>query len=152
MIVSLTLGIIAFFRHKKQLAAENAQAAQAANVVQDPGFTEGEFAEGEETEGEKSCEEPADSPILRCADPDVKHRVLLESAVDGHTVTYRQVKKVNELVIDDNVYDQYEAIVEFPHALKATIDGHQYEAGLDSTNHSYISFDGEVVAQKFRFI
>lgn len=89
------------------------------------------------------------SAIIRIADTSVKSRTLLEADAVGHTVTYRRVKRVNELVIDGNVYDEMEALIEMPHTLTANIDGHTIQVGYDGAN-SYLDVDGERVAKKFR--
>ncbi len=101
-------------------------------------------AEGEET--------PVDTMPIRIADMSVKHRVLLEVDVNGKHIVYRRVKKTNELVIGGHVYDEYEALMEFPHTLTAVIDGHVIEAGISSGSQSFITVDGELVAKKMRFI
>ncbi len=90
------------------------------------------------------------SGIIRNADLTVKARVLLEADALGHTVTYRRVKRVNELVIDGYVYDELEALIEPAHSLNAVIDGHEIEAGFDGNAHSYLKVDGETVAKKMR--
>ncbi len=94
----------------------------------------------------------SNSIAKRVADTEVKAKILLEADALGHKVTYRRVKKVNELVIDGYVYDELEATVEFPHTLTATIDGHTIVAGLDSVSQSYILLDGERIAKKLRLI
>lgn len=104
--------------------------------------------ETEQTEEVKEI--PLNSGIIRIADLDVKSRILLETNALGHTVTYRRVKRVNELVIDGNVYDEIEALVELAHSLKAQIDGHLIEVGFDGRVHSYLKIDGETVEKKLR--
>lgn len=91
-----------------------------------------------------------DTPMLRFADEDVKARVLLEAEAVGHKIVYRRVKRVNELVIDGRVYDEYVALAEFAHTLKACIDGHTVEAGMESSGQSFIVVDGQIVAKKLR--
>jgi len=99
---------------------------------------------------EEKTETAVNSPVLRPADNDVKSRILLEGEALGHAVAYRRVKKVNELVIDGNVYDEFEALVEMAHSLKAEIDGHLIEVGYNGIFHSYLKVDGEIVAKKLR--
>ena len=89
---------------------------------------------------------------LRRADTTVKHRVLLEATVDGYRICYRRVRKVNELVVNGIVYDEMKAVVEFPHDLTVTLDGHRIHAGLDEDDFSYIIVDGERIAEKKRWI
>lgn len=130
VIVSLALGINAYFKLKK-LSVE----------------------EVENTEIEQNVEEQEsleDLVILRIADTNVKARILLESNVQGHLVTYRRVKRVNELVVDGNVYDEIEVLIEFAHSLKAQIDGHLIEVGFDGKFHSYLKVDGQIVAKQLR--
>ena len=93
-----------------------------------------------------------DSTPLRPADTEVKARILLEAQISNHTVTYRRVKRTNELVIDGNVYDEYVALAELPHMLTARIGGHNFSAGTDNTSHSFIKMDGETVKTKIRLV
>ena len=97
-------------------------------------------------------ETPADSPILRQMDTEVKSRVLLDAEVYNYHIIYRRVKKTNELVINGNVYAEYIATAEMPHELTARVDGHQISAGLEMGSHSYISVDGNTVKRKMRWI
>lgn len=92
------------------------------------------------------------SPILRSGYLDEKYRVLLETEKDSLYITYRRVKKTNELVINNNVYDEYTALVEMPHTLTATFAGHKIEAGCDTASRSFIKIDGEIVAKKLRLV
>ena len=93
-----------------------------------------------------------DSTPLRLADTDVKARILLETDYFNHTITYRRVKKTNELVIDGKVYDEYTALVEKAHILTAVIDGHKIAVGIDNTSRSFINVDGETVKTKLRLV
>lgn len=92
----------------------------------------------------------ANTPALRIADMDVKARILCEVDAFGHHICYRRVKRVNELVIDGNVYDDVEMLVESAHALNARIDSNTYQAGYDGGTKSYIRVNGEKIAQKTR--
>ena len=92
-----------------------------------------------------------DTP-LRTAAKDVKCRILLEQAVGTYRICYRRVGKTNELVVNGMVYDEMTATIESEHELTATVDGHVIRVGLDNTNHSYVTFDGETVAKKIRWI
>ena len=110
----------------------------------------------ENSESEFSLENTYDTSMknsskLRIADPNVKARILLEAEAIGRHIEYRRVKHTNELVIDGNVYDEYEKKMEQPHELGAVIDGHTIIAGLNSNNYSYILVDGEEVARKMRW-
>ena len=94
-----------------------------------------------------------DSVRLRIADTMVKSKTLLEAEAFGHKIVYRRVKRVNELVVDGSVYDEYEALLERTHMLTAVIDGHSIAAGLDgSSRRSYIMVDGQTLASKLRLI
>lgn len=86
----------------------------------------------------------------RVADMEVKQRVLCETELEGHKIVYRRVKRVNELVVDGYVYDEYEALVEFAHELSAEIGGHKITAGFDGATKSYIDVDGQRIAKKTR--
>ena len=127
VIVSLSMGISACAKLKKLPEEETELSAAQQN--------EAYFG--------NSC-------MLRMADTEVKARVLLEANTLGHTVVYRRVKKVNELVVDGRVYDELEVVVETAHCLQARIDGHLIEAGYDGKSHSYLNVDGQRVTQKMR--
>ncbi len=132
VIVSLAMGINASSKLKK--------------------LTEEEVTVPEAEQTEKIVENDQNSEMIRMAESNVKSRILLEADVLGHTVTYRRVKRVNELVIDGKVYDEMEALFEFRHSLNAQIDGHTIEVGFDGKAYSYIEVDGEIVAKKMRLI
>lgn len=104
------------------------------------------------TEGEyqESVMPYQESNILRMADNDVKFRVLVEAEAEGHHIVYRRVKKVNELVIDGRVYDEYEALVEFQHKLCAYVGGHKFEAEYDGISSSLLYVDDKQIAKKLR--
>lgn len=89
------------------------------------------------------------SNVIRVADKDIKHRVLLEASALKYDICYRRVKHTNELVINGNVYDEIYGIMEYPHTLKAFIDGHYIVAGYTGT-HSFINVDDENIAKKVR--
>lgn len=107
---------------------------------------------GENIEQYGYSENRENSEVLRMADNEVKSRVLLEAEVPGYRIVYRRVKKINELVVNDRVYDEYEALIEVPHTLTALIDGHKIEVTYDTTSHMYIIFDGEQLAKKIRLV
>lgn len=88
------------------------------------------------------------TPLRRAED--VKHRVLLEGTYGSYQVVYRRVKRVNELVINGYVYDEYEALAERAHCLSANIEGHTIEMGFDGVSASYFRVDGQVKAKKTR--
>ena len=92
------------------------------------------------------------SEPLRWAQEDVKFRVFLEEEYNGHRVCYRRVKRVNELVIDGKVYDEYEALMELPHTLSARIDGHTYEVGYNQQSRVFFSVDGQKIKSKMRWV
>jgi hypothetical protein len=108
--------------------------------------------ESDDNEQQEQIDETIKTEPIRTADTYVKSRILIETEAFGHVITYRRVKRVNELVIDGNVYDEHTALVEFAHSLKANIDGHIIEAGFDGIAHSYLKIDGELVAQKVRIV
>lgn len=130
VIVSLTSGIFAHFKLRKMPEEEPA----------------------DEENGEATEETaPQSTPVLRIADLDAKCKVLLEAEKDSFVITYRRVKKVNELVINNVVYDEYEAIIESAHNLCAVVSNRTIEAGYDGLR-SYIKVDGEIIAKKLRLI
>ena len=104
----------------------------------------------EELESEEDA--PADSTPLRIADMSVKAKVFLEADANGRHVVYRRVKRTNELVINGQVYDEYEALIEGPHTLVAVLDGHVYTAGCNNASQAFIDVDEQRVAKKIRLI
>ncbi len=103
----------------------------------------------EPAEGETAA--PRQSSPIRRADEEVKHRVLLEVTQGTYRICYRRVKRVNELVINGWVYDEYEALMETGHTLTAYLDGHCIQAVFDDrTSQSRIFFDENEVARKMR--
>ena len=89
---------------------------------------------------------------IRWADPEVKHRVFLEAEAAGCRITFRRVKKVNELVINGYVYAEMEMLMEPSHMLSAVVNGHLIQAGYESAgSYSYINVDGVQVAKKMIF-
>ncbi len=97
----------------------------------------------------KNC---INDPGIRQADEAVKYRVLLEANPQGYRICYRRVKHINELVVNGIVYDEYKALLEFPHNLSVSLNGHTIEAGLDEYDHSYILLDGQRIIEKRRLI
>lgn len=91
-----------------------------------------------------------DSPILRNMDRDVKNRILAETEYSGHKIVYRRVGKVNELIVDGAVYDEYSARMEMPHELYATVAGLAICVGYNGTK-SFIVVNGVEVVSKIRW-
>ena len=82
-----------------------------------------------------------DTPPLRNADKVKKEKILLSASVKDFCVIYRRIRFVNELVVNGKVYDEKKAVLEFPHNLFASIDGHTVEAGYSDDSDSYIRID-----------
>ncbi len=145
VIVILAMGINAHYKLRKM---------PAENVMIEAEFTEIPTDESGESvaaiEGEKKT--IPDSTPMRPADTDVKAKILLEAEVYGHQITYRRIKRTNELVIDGDVYGEYSALAEMPHILTAKIGGHEFAAGMDNSSHSFILVDGQIVKTKLRLI
>ena len=107
---------------------------------------------------EEEIEEPKDvliqpirsTPMRRMED--VKARILLEEEVVGNHIVYRRVKKVNELVVNDYVYDEYEALMELPHTLRAEVNGHIIEISYEANAYINLKVDDELVKRKLRLI
>ena len=131
IIVSLSIGIHAHFKLKKLPPDEQSENVEIEQV-------------------EQETEDVQNSCAIRTAEKNIKSRTLLEGRAFGHTVVYRRVKKVNELVIDGDVYDEYTALFETAHSLKATIDGHEIEMGYDGKLYSYFKIDGKLASKKIR--
>lgn len=92
------------------------------------------------------------STVLRMADTEEKARTLLEAEENGYHVVYRRIKRINELIVNGRVYDEYVALIEKPHTLTAIVDGHRIEMQYDMASRMYLLFDGRVLAEKFRII
>lgn len=102
-------------------------------------------------ENEEAPEVPSgESTMLRWADTEVKAKELLRADTPGYQIVYRRVKRTNELVINGKVYDEYVALMEFPHTLSAVVDGHTIEVQYDSSCHMYMYFDNALLAKKLR--
>ena len=95
---------------------------------------------------------PLPSTPLRRIGEEEKFRVLLEAEYGSHKVVYRRIKRTNQLVIDNYIYDEVEMLIESAHALSAIIDGHQYVVGFDGAANSYFKVDGEIIAKKIRLV
>lgn len=150
VIFDLTMGIVAYCKLKKLPSEEEEAIFSDGNIsVLADGSEETPVPDGEEAPAASADNQS--SFILRPADPDVKHRVLLETRLYTYDICYRRVKAThtNELVINGNVYDEIEGVMEYPHVLKAQVDGHVFEAGYTGT-HSFISVDGQDAARKLR--
>ena len=108
---------------------------------------------GEDTNSETSAHtaDPVNSFVLRDADVNVKQKILLKASVLNYDICYRRVKHTNELVINGKVYDEVIGVLEYPHVLKANVDGHYICAGFTGT-HSFINVDNEEIAKKLRLI
>lgn len=104
----------------------------------------------EDSESNGYAQMSGNSNALRMADTEVKSRTFLEAEAFGHHMVFRRVKRVNELVIDGRVYDEYEALAESAHTLTAYIDGHKFEAKFDGVLTLYLLVDGQQIAKKIR--
>jgi hypothetical protein len=133
VIIMLSLGVHAHYKLKSM-------PSEAPPSVDEYGQTDGFGGEFDRP----------DSNALRAADTSVKARILLELKAFDHVIVYRKVKKVNELVIDGYVYDEYTARIEMPHVLTANIDGHAIAVGYNGSV-SYATIDGQQVATKVRW-
>ena len=140
VIYDLSVGIRAHYKLKNLPAEE--EASDAGTAVNSSILTE--------NSEERVCEEEKDSPVIRAADKDVKHRVLAEAHFLQYDICYRRVKHTNELVINGNVYDEIEGVMEHSHILGAYIDGHEFTASYTGT-HSVIAVDGEALVKKIRW-
>ena len=134
----LVAGVMAHYKLKSLPAEEE-------NVPVEGAFEAGDY------QAMPDSAQLENSPILRRADMEVKHRVLLETEALGHKICYRRVKKVNELVIDNYVYAELESLKERAHVLEAQIDGHRISVGYDGFSNSYAMLDGNVIAKKIRW-
>jgi hypothetical protein len=92
---------------------------------------------------------PNSVPLRRIGDEE-KVRVLLEEAYGTYHISYRRVKRLNQLVINNYIYDEVEYLIEPPHSLSAVLDGNQIEVGYDSVN-SYLKVNGKYIKKKIRW-
>ena len=106
----------------------------------------------EKAEGVKLDEaaDIVDSKPIRAADGDAICKVLLEAEVPDYKICYRRVRRVNELIINGYVYDEFKGLFEPEHTLRAILNGHVIEAGLDDLNCSFITHDNELLNYKQR--
>ena len=148
VIYYLILGINSHFKLKKLPPEEEPIPSDAAPQPIPEG---GEAPESgsDDAPSESASGETYDSPVIRKADKNVKSRILAEARAFDYSIRYRRVKHTNELVINGNVYDEISGVIERPHVLAATLDGHCIEAGYNGT-HSLIVVDGKIIAKKIR--
>lgn len=132
IIVSICIGIYNHFALKKLYAEEPPIVLIESEDFERP--TENEF----------------DSRPIRRADPVAKSKTLLNATIFGHTVIYRRVKSVNELIIDGNVYCEYVGFFEKAHVHNVKIDGHSISVGYASTVY-YILVDEKQVGSRIKF-
>ena len=140
VIFSLSIGIHAHYK-LKQLTNED-----ILTSTSDDDDVEGEICE---QESPITATTPIDSFVLREADENIKHKVLLKASILNYDICYRRVKHTNELVINGKVYDEIIGVLEYPHVLKANVDGHYICVGFTGT-HSFINVDNEEIAKKLR--
>lgn len=134
VIVSLSMGINAYFKLKKMPAERPIFETGPQNPVDSlPN------AQGEE---EKRT-------YLRMADFSVKSRTLLETDYAEYKIIYRRVKRINELVVNGMVYGEYDSLIECAHNLSTVLNGNLIEAGYTGV-YSYIKFNGTTIAKKLR--
>ena len=80
-----------------------------------------------------------------------KVRVYVETAWNGHQIQYRRVGKIEELVVDGQVYAEMpRARVNGAH-MTATVAGMQLEAGAMGGSN-IVTVNGKVVATTIRYI
>ena len=114
------------------------------------GFRSGFWLRKNSLPEDRQVEVLPDTPWLRRADMEEKHRVLLQTAHEGRSIVYRRVKKCNQLIIDGYVYNEVSMVLETRHILSAQLDGHIYEVGYDG-RYSFCAVDGTTVERKLRF-
>lgn len=126
-------------------------------------MTEAPIVEGVTASGEDALEEILNSESenaepdevkditpLRGMDRDIKSRTLAEAEFQGYKILYRRANKVNELIVDGMVYDEYAAKFEVPHELCARVGGYDICAGYDGSR-SYILVNGNELVSKMRW-
>jgi hypothetical protein len=97
------------------------------------------------------AQETGNSPVLHPMDYGAKSKILLACDVGAYAICYRRFGSINELAINDMVYDTVDTGKnEQPHELHARLDGHEIAVGLGEDGNIYVRFDGEVVKKKPR--
>ncbi|MBR2340388.1 MAG: hypothetical protein IKA74_06110 [Clostridia bacterium] len=137
VILSLSVGIKAHFQRRALEAEINEETLQQSNQYEDPSSIENDYS-------------LHDTQPLRVADFGVKSRIFLQADSYGMIICYRRVKKTNELVINNYVYDDTTGFIETDHSLNAIVKGHIISVGL-SNQRSFISVDGIIIATKIRW-
>ena len=96
-----------------------------------------------------------DDMPLRAADFSCKYKVLVGTtavALDLR-ICYRRIgNNLNELIVNDNVYDEKSGVIEYAHNLSAVVNGHRIDAGFDGISQSYVRVDGVQIASKGRVV
>ena len=95
-----------------------------------------------------------DDNHLRDADFSIKYKVLCGVTVEelDLKICYRSLGNMNELIVNDAVYDEKKGIIEHTHNLSAVVNSHRIDAGFDGMSQSYIKLDGEQIASQLRLI
>ena len=121
------------------------------------GATRGDGTTGEDVtmpavaEAAQPAQETGNSPVLHPMDYGAKSKILLACDVGAYAICYRRFGSINELAINDMVYDTVDTGKnEQPHELHARLDGHEIAVGLGEDANIYVRFDGEVVKKKPR--
>ena len=92
------------------------------------------------------------SPVLREVGEEKTVMTFVQADFLSHHIVFRRTQRANELVVDGNVYAEYEIFSEKAHTLEAVIDGHKIKAVYDGKYMTYIYADGKVLAKKVRLI
>ena len=91
------------------------------------------------------------TPVLHAADYAAKSKIIMIYDIEGYTVCYRRVGRINELIINKMVYDTVDSgAFDQPHELYACVDGHEFAVGTGADAQAYICFDGAVVRKRAR--
>ena len=116
------------------------------------GIEEAESSLLTDSDGNEVVANNENSTYKRRAETDVKFRILAKAEYNGHSIIFRRVKRINELIIDGYVYDEIEMLVETPHILSAKINGELIQAGMRYPSFGFISVNGKEIAKKIRII
>ena len=133
LLASLIIGIVSHYRLKFiEWTAEDVTVPAVAEAAQ-------------------LAQETGNSPVLHPMDYGAKSKILLACDVGAYAICYRRFGSINELAINDMVYDTVDTGKnEQPHELHARLDGHEIAVGLGEDANIYVRFDGEVVKKKPR--
>ncbi len=144
-----TRGVPAFKKAGLRVSELSEVSAEAPSETAEAPDTFSEILSAEHSDAQPAA---GDSPVLRAADSDSSGKVFVRAEVRGLEIVYRRARRFNELIVNGNVYAEYEVLTESEHTLTAVVGGHRIEAVYDGSMTCRIIVDGKVAAKKIRLI